>query len=310
DGTKFHEILARYQEMNQLVAYIRVKLRGENLKTFETILTDLYLEKVKLDKGLYVSFMALLYYISELFGTITEKYYRPHNNYGALLKMLSFSGNKAVFVNFNYDLLLEKSLGKSEITTVDELISGELPVIKIHGGYNWYWRRIVNAWGDEKKNSYQLSLNFAEGLFQSNQDKSKWELVLPKSKTPWRMPAYGRDFMSAYSYHPSLALPITGKNNYVCPEQHILYLKQLLGSIDRIIIIGWKLGDPFLKDLIVEELNKRNVSIAFVGHSKAQNIVNELDEKLKTNIKLIDDKGFSNFLSSDEGERFIYDEKV
>lgn len=156
-----------------------------------------------------------------------------------------------------------------------------------------------------KKNSYELSLNFAEGLFQKNQDKSGWELVLPKSKTPWKMQAAGQGYANAYSYHPSLALPIIEKNNYVCPDKHMEYLKNLLGSIDRIAIIGWKMGDPFLINLLIEELKTRKIPIAVIGGKNVSKLAEGLQGEIKSNISLVGSDGFSGFLSSDEGENFL-----
>lgn len=308
DGTKFHEIIAKYPEMHKLVDYIRAKLRADNPKTFEQILSDLYFEKVKVDKGLNTSFMSLLFYISDLFGIISQKYYQANNNYGALLKMIGFYGNKAMVVNFNYDLLFERSLGFSDIKSVDELLNGNFPVIKIHGACDWYWSYEVSLWEDEKKKCYEIALNNAEFFLNPGEKIKNWKIVIHNSTDPRRMPARNVNSIQGYSYHPALALPLIGKNNYICPESHIELLKQRIGEIDRILIIGWKIRDPFLKDLIVEELKKRNIPIAFVGGSNTEDIVKELDETIKSNIKLINDKGFSNFLSSDAGEEFLADD--
>jgi len=305
DGTKFHEIIAKYPEMHKLVDYIRVKLRADNPKTFEQILSDLYFEKVKVDKGLNVSFISLLFYISDLFGIITQKYYQANNNYGALLKMLGFYGNKAVFVNFNYDLLFERSLGLSGVKSIDELLNGDFPVIKIHGASDWYWSYEVSLWEDEKKSCYEIALNNAEFFLNPGEKKKNWKLVINKSTDPRRMLAINVNGLQGFSYLPALALPLVGKNNYICPDSHIEFLKQRIGEIDRILIIGWKIGDPFLRDLIISELKLRKIPIAYVSGSSAKDITDSLHENIKSNIQLINNKGFSNFLSIDEGEEFL-----
>lgn len=305
DGTKFHEIIAKYPEMHRLVDYIRVKLRADHPETLEQILDGLYHEKVKIDKSLYISFISLLFYICDLFGTISKKYYRPNNNYGALLKMISFQGNRAVFVNFNYDLLFEQSLKNSNIESVDEYISGELPIIKIHGAFNWYWARPIDLWGEEDKSSYELSLNNSEFLINAGENIKNWKLIINKTANPQRIMARGVNPIQGYAYHPALALPIIGKNNYVCPESHIQILKSKLSEIDRVVIVGWKLGDPFLRDLIIEELKRKDIPIAFIGSRNTNDLIKSFDEKIRSNIKLVNDKGFSNFLSSNEGEDFF-----
>ena len=308
DGARFHELITKYPEMSRLVDYIRARLRNKKPKTLEQILSDLFINKVKVDKSLYVSFMALLFYVSDLFGTITEKYYRPNNNYGALIKMLGFVGNKAIFVNFNYDLLFERSLGKSEIKNIDELIKGDFPVIKIHGASNWYWARQIELWGDENKNCYQQSLSNAETLINISESVKDWQLVIKDTPDPKSMGVEKRSQTTGYSYHPTLALPIIEGKNYVCPESHINLLTNKLSEIDRIVIIGWKLGDPFLNNLISQELKKREIPVAFIGGKSAKDVVEGFDEKMKMSIKLINDEGFSDFLSSDECEEFFSDE--
>lgn len=305
DGTKFHEIIAKYPEMHKLVDYIRVKLRADNPRTFEQILSDLYFEKVKVDKNLNVSFMSLLFYISDLFGTISQKYYQANNNYGALLKMLGFYGNKAIVVSFNYDLLFERSLGLSDIKSVDELLKGNFPVIKIHGAYDWYWSYEVSLWENEKKKCYEIALNNAEFFLNPGEKIKNWKIVIHNSPDPRSMPARNVNSTQGYSYHPAQALPLIGKNNYICPDSHIEFLKQRIGEIDRILIVGWKIGDPFLKDLIVDELKRRNIPVAYVSGSNTKDLIDGLEKIIKANIQLINDKGFSNFLSSDEGEGFL-----
>jgi len=306
NGVQFQTLIIKYHEMNEVVGYIRGKIRRSHPDTtFEGILTKLYQDGVKSSPELYKSFIALLFYLSELFGTITRNYYRPHNNYDSLKQIIRLNGNKAVFVNFNYDLLLERSLGKDGFESLDQYLSENFPIIKIHGAYNWFWNRFVNAFGDEKKDCYELSLNIAEALFKSDDSKQKWELVINTTKYPKNLRALKVDSLRAYSLHPAIALPLIGKNNFVCPPSHIDFLKNKLTEIDRIVIIGWKVADPFLKELLLDVLQSRTLPVAFVGGSGVDNTVKSLDQNLQKNIKLVNNKGFSDFVSSEDGENFF-----
>ena len=308
DGTKFQDIINKYPEMHKVVDYIRSKLRSENRKTLEQVLTKLYEEKIKVDEDLYVSFMSLLFYLSDLFRTISNRYYRSNNNFNALIKMLGFSGNRALFVNFNYDLLLEKTLGKGNIKSVDELLGGNFPVIKIHGSCNWWWTRMVDVWDEDSiKSTYDLSLGYAKGLLTMDEEAKSKLLKLavyeadPKNLTIRRI---GQG-LNGIAFHPALALPISEKNNFICPESHIKFLRNELKKINRIVIIGWKIGDPFLKGIIQEELKQRKIPIAYVGKDNTDKVIDGIDNDIKSNVILRDNNGFSHFLSMDEGEEFF-----
>lgn len=307
DGTKFQSIITKYGEMNEIVGYIRGKLRNNSNITFEEVLTKLFQERIQQNPSLYKSFIALLFYISELFGTISKKYYRSHNNYDSLRLILSLNGGRAVFVNFNYDLLLEQSFSKSNVQHIDDYLSDPFPIIKIHGAYNWFWTRLVNAFEGEKKGSYEISINGAQYIFEPGEAKSQWILGIHNTSNPQNIRAQVRDPLTAYASHPALALPLFGKNNFVCPQSHIDFLKRKLKEIDRIVVIGWKLGDPFLRNLIVEELKVRSIPIALIGGKNAKIVFDTLEKEFEENIKTINAFGFSDFVSSDSGEKFLGD---
>lgn len=308
NGVQFQDLLSKYQEMTELVGYIRGRIRRNHPDiTFEGILTKLYQDGIKSNPDLYRSFAALLFYLSDLFGTITEKYYRPHNNYDALKHIISLNGNQAVFVNFNYDLFLEKSFGKNNSEKVYQYLEGNFPIIKVHGAYNWFWNRLVNAFGEKKKGCYEISVSGAQYIFNPGDNSQKWELIIHNTSNLQNLRAQGLDGLRAYSFHPALALPLMGKENFVCPPDHVEFLKRKLKEIDRIVIIGWKVGDPFVRNLITEELKTRRIPIAYIGSNNAKSIVDELEKEFRENMKHINNGGFSDFISSDGGENFFSD---
>jgi len=303
---EFQPILDKYPEMDELVGYIKSKLRNNQNQTFELILSKLFNEKATKNNDLFKSFMALLFYLSDLFNKISNIYYRRGNNYHALIEIIKHTSGKAVFINYNYDLLLEKSLGKTDIKHIDHYISEPFPIIKAHGAYNWYWQRLVNAWGEEKKTSYEISVNYSKPLFDTNQDRSKWGLsILKDLDNPNRLSSIKVSTLSAYSSHPAIALPIVNKNSYICPVGHINFLKNKIKEIDRILIIGWRMVDPFLINLLLDELNLRKIPIAYIGGKDLKSHINSLNKTIKESIVLINKKGFSDFLSSDEDENFL-----
>lgn len=115
--------------------------------------------------------------------------------------------------------------------------------------------------------------------------------------------------MRAYVSHPALALPLFGKDNFICPQPHIDFLGKKLKEIDRIVIIGWKLSDPFIRNLILGELKIRPIPIALIGGKNTKTVFDGLEKEFKENIKTINIFGFSDFVNSDSGENFLGDNK-
>ena len=53
---------------------------------------------------------------------------------------------------------------------------------------------------------------------------------------------------------PALAVPLGTKASYVCPQSHVNEMSRLLPSVDRILTIGWKGGEP---DFVAQLANVR-----------------------------------------------------
>ena len=313
-GQKFDATLANYKEMNGLVADIRGRIRqgGEGVG-FEKILTEMYEKEVKNDPNLYKSFGALLFYLSELFSQVSTNYYRPHNNYAILINQLRQAGNggKALFVNFNYDLLLERELGIADAKNIDEYISHpHFPVVKIHGACNWYWNVQIHL--DADKPNYDVVTNIAKDVFLSHSgikdSRLRYIGTRPYSEIARQTMALTADTFQGTLLYPALAIPLFGKSSLPCPQSHLAQLKSEIKNIDRVIIIGWKVGDPFLRDLLIEELGERDIPIAFVGGKNTNQTIIDLDKKIQSNITLRNDVGFSNFITSNTARGFLRQE--
>lgn len=303
DGTRFQDFLEKYPEMNEMASYIMARIRKQNEGiSFENILSKLFSEDIKNNPELHKSFMALLFYLSDLLGNVSRNYYRPVNNLHILMHVIKQSGGKAVFVNYNYDLLLEKVLNKSDVAKVNELITGDFPVIKVHGGYNWYVKRLVSIFSD--KTCYELSLMAADKIFEKTENV-KYELEIQNNHNPKDIKPKMTQQEEGYTYHPALALPVLNKANYVCLDAHIELLKEELKKIDRVIIIGWKAADQFVLNLLLEEMNKRAIPLAYIGGKDAIDTVKGLNKTFLNSAKLIAGHGFSQFASSSSVEDFL-----
>src|SRR3990167_820438 len=77
DGTRFQELILKFGEMDEIVSDIRGRIFNDSETSLEQILTTLHTQDTKNDPDLYRSFIALLFYLADLFHNISAKYYRP-----------------------------------------------------------------------------------------------------------------------------------------------------------------------------------------------------------------------------------------
>lgn len=298
---RFYEILNKYEpQVSNLAAYISSKLKAGKL-SFEDILTDLRTNKTSANPDLIQQLVALRFYIADLFMAVSKNYFRTVNNYQTLIQIINGTGRKACIVTFNYDLLFEKAFFTKLPEQVEEYISQDIKIIKLHGTCNWYFWRKINGW--EQKSSYDFALLGAQYVLDS--ESTKYPIVIKNVETSKNLPSEGNDPTTKFTYLPAVALPLHSKLDYVCPDEHVNAMKSAIDGIDRIVIIGWKAGDPYLIQLLNEQLKDKVVPIAIVcGNNSKDTILKNLGGIAK-NVKVIDQYGFSSFLNSDKCEEFL-----
>ncbi len=108
---------------------------------------------------------------------------------------------------------------------------------------------------------------------------------------------------------PALALPLTGKDKYVCPTSHTQALEIALREVDRVLIIGWRAGDKLLLETLKKHLRpeKYNILVVSNGVESAKEIVNRIKGAFSThyaninaNIAAYKGRGFSGFVSDEK----------
>lgn len=305
DAVKFIDFIDRYSPYTtEIGSYINNRIAGGKI-TLEQCLTDIRYNKISKNPEISKQIVSLLFYLADLFSAVSREYFVSHNNYTDLLFRIKANGGKACFVNFNYDLLLEKNLkfGLEPTDTINDYVSGQIKVIKIHGACNWFYGRPVI--GHSKRASYNYALSDAQVILdRSNQEYN----IVINNPTNCRDLSYEGTEPEIKVFHPAIAIPIQSKV-YVCPESHIQILKDKLKQVDRVIIIGWKAADPFLVELLKEELSNRQIPIALVTGTKSKDgVLSNLGESLAKNVKLINQTGFTDFMQSEESEGFLNQE--
>ena len=104
---------------------------------------------------------------------------------------------------------------------------------------------------------------------------------------------------------PALAVPAGETKTFVCPNSHIEVLKKELAKTDRILVIGWKAGDPHLLNLI-KECVTQPTSLFIVSGSKDG--VDKVMGKFKPYGKFSlmgQENGFSSFIHRDSCATFF-----
>lgn len=88
------------------------------------------------------------------------------------------------------------------------------------------------------------------------------------------------------------------KQDFICPKHHIELLKEQLGEVDRILIIGWSAKDPAFIELIEKNLKNLSKVAIVAGSAKWANEVKDRLQHLQ-NLKFeITSFGFSDFVAN------------
>ena len=319
DRSRFDSLIDKYHEAKYFDGEI---FRINENYSLEDLLTDIQEKRAVNEPAWYARLMSLRLYLQQLFTEITKHYFDRSGNYYRLLSELElYSGSKACFVNFNYDLLLERSVfdekTMANMTNVDEYVEGKIKIIKIHGACNWF-----RASGQGHKEDADflsgreyLSQN-AKTILQIENHTGEVNPQLPapvikNAPVDWDFyePTTFGGFKNMVKYFvPDLALPLHKKRDFVCPESHIQVLKKELGMADRIIIIGWKAADEFLLGLLKETLSGGNKPIFVVSHTSSEEVAARLKKDYQLRAVPIS-MGFSEFIRTERCKKVLSAEK-
>jgi hypothetical protein len=191
-------------------------------------------------------------YLHDLFVDLSSpNYFIPGNNYSSLINIIEKSGHSgATFVSFNYDDLLEQTIWQmtnQNWTTMSDYISGDFKVIKPHGSINWYFFHRKPY--DGATVAYDNGVGpWLEEEFPRGQEVYTSEEIANAEKR--------NEFDKCILYKlPAIAIPITGKDNVLCRENHVRTLETSLAATSKLLIIGWKGADPWLIEKIKDNLN-------------------------------------------------------
>ncbi len=268
-------------EVENLFSVIAPKVNNGADKTLEQFLVQV---------GNYEEVIGMQFYLKDFFLGVSREFKRT-NNYKALLSYIQRSETReATIVTFNYDTLLEQSMGDNSFTNLSEYSSGLVKVIKMHGSCDW---------------SYIHSKNSREGNTAFSVRKKLGNLYKPRDIYT---DTYIQDSDKDSQFHrfPAISIPSGETKTFVCPSAHIDVLGATLAQTDKILVIGWKAGDPYLLELIKKHA-AHPISLFIVsGSNKGE--IDEIFGKFKPygDFSLMGQQnGFSSFIHSNSCATFF-----
>lgn len=196
-------------------------------------------------------------------------------------------------VSFNYDTLFEQSVGWQENENIDlnHYIRGKIKLIKIHGSCDWSYisRR------DAKEDSLDMIKNSFEYLKAYPRHKME---------TPYH-DKFVAQRTERFHEFPALAIPLPGTKSFICPPLHMEILKRDLGSVDKVLIIGWKVGDTEFVEFLKSNLTQPVKTIIVSGSDQGLKEVESNLSKLKNFEISARVTEFSNFIAGVESNTFF-----
>lgn len=133
------DFLSRYPSLATLVPDIRKEFSKGNV-TLEQVLGQLWLHAQDKPHRLKQIGEASRY-IAQYLWQCSKNYILFGSNYEAYINLLLDYKLEGSIVTFNYDTLIESAWEKAlglEFKHIEDYISCPLPLIKVHGSWNWY----------------------------------------------------------------------------------------------------------------------------------------------------------------------------
>ncbi len=118
-----------------------------------------------------------------------------------------------------------------------------------------------------------------------------------------------RDAKSTRLALPALALPLTEKSEFACPEVHIEALRSDLGAVTRVLVIGWRASEQHFLNLWKEALAASSPAAsltATVVSGSGFAVVQRNLERCGMNVRAAEQSTFREFIIAGL-EHFLYD---
>jgi hypothetical protein len=117
---------------------------------------------------------------------------------------------------------------------------GDWQLFKLHGSVGW--ARVLNGWaGIDSANPNDVIAASGGVDFDSG-------ALRPQ---PWTRAAKGEFAVAA----PGIAVPTTLKQSFQCPQAHVDKFTEAIGSVDRLLTVGWRAAEPHVLELFAQRIS-------------------------------------------------------
>lgn len=237
--------------------------------------------------------LAMRFYLRDLFKVCTDYMYSPEltggvtNHVQLLNAVLEWCGNgrrrEAAVISFNYDLILERAVASviifDPLNFDHYLHHPRLKVLKPHGSIIWHYAVAPTTVQTSHGSPVALGEQCINTVV-SNFGFSVEDLVATE------VPVSDEVIEQKHQLLPALAIPTTGKTEFVWPAEQRNYLVSLRGDVTRLLTIGWRGLEPdflpLLKPLVRPDGRVLVVCGGDRGEAEAEETVSRLQKTLTT----------------------------
>ena len=221
-------------------------------------------------------------------------------NYVTLLDQLRRSGKRVVLVTFNYDRLIENALTSLKVSISDlpdYLTHDQIKLIKLHGSVNWAREVETEVANVAERNAWEVMHELVERAGEL-QVSDRFRII---DQHPIGKSANGIPLV------PAIGVPVETKTDFECPDSHLKCLRDMVSSVTKLLIIGWRGAENhFLKFLQEAHLGDVPAQIIADNRENAEQVLQRLKEAgLGIDGDPTDDAGFTPYVISRKAEDFL-----
>jgi len=242
----------------------------------------------------------LRFYLQYMLSRIDEPWYTSYHqitNHLTLIDQIweAQKNNvkaKICFVTFNYDRLIELTLGKHRVrfNTMDNYVSDDkFLLFKLHGSVNWK-RRIIQ-WPAEIQDHHGV-IEYANRL----QFSDDFEII----NNPLEVQ------IKDYFFYPAISIPVLTKSKFECPPMHLQRLQQVLPQTKLIIVVGWRGAEMHFVEILKQYVREGTSALVVAGNKS--DAISTIENIKKSGVSLdftTSDKGFSGAILAREIFEFV-----
>jgi hypothetical protein len=307
DRPRYASALKEYSECQPLVPHLRHPSPNQSVE----LLLQRYLEEAASDPVRHQQLAAIRYYLRRILGTDLQREWSDVHmgitNYKTLFEEIRHwrltSGENVCLVTFNYDTMLEESVGVLGVNLqqIDDYVANDgCRIFKPHGSVHWM-RELDTPIPIDTFGSNRVDHMFIERA-SALEISDRFRIWHGGSSELLRDDHSGKRI----GLFPAIAIPVTTKSFFECPPAHLEILWDLLPKVTKILTIGWRAKERHFLDMLRQHPGHRcKVMVIASDQSEAKAISGELFEAGVGDNFTQAAQGFSNAILMGEIEQFL-----